>query len=107
MPILYTPTYPIDNVLVNHKCALPSPEDAPKGTIYECDEERCGKLYRLKDSEYPVKTGLIWKQTNRFMLHLLPIIHFFIIEFRALNPRHVKQTQIQSANIPISYYKER
>ena len=107
MPILYTPTYPISDVLINHKCALPSPEDAPKGTIYECDEEQCSKLFLLTDSEYPVKTGLIWRQTNHFMLFLLPIIHFLMIELRALSPKNNKKRAIKSAQVPISYYKER
>lgn len=107
MPILYTPTYPLGETFLDHKCALPSPEDAPKGTIYQCDNVECGKLYRLKDSEYPVKTGLLWKQTNRFMLHWLPIMHFFAIEFRALNFKTYKQQELQTAKTPISYYKER
>jgi len=105
MPILYMPTYPVGDNLIDHKCALPSSEDAPKGTIYQCDNEDCGKLYRLKDSQYPVKTGLIWTKTNKIMLYILPVIYFFKIEFTALKPNMQKRA-IASHN-QISYYKER
>lgn len=105
MPILYSPTYPIYDTNVNHKCALPSPEDAPRGTIYQCDDETCNKLYYLGESKYPVKTGLIWRKTNKFMLWLIPITHFFIIEFKALHPKVSREAQVKMAKAPVSYYK--
>lgn len=105
MPILYTPTYPIFETRVDHKCAMPSAEDAPQGTIYQCDDEKCGKLYYLGESKYPVKTGLIWRKTNKMALFFIPIIHFFIIEFKAFNPNLSKRAHVRMSKVPVSYYK--
>jgi hypothetical protein len=105
MPILYTPNYPLYDTMVDHKCAMPSSEDAPQGTIYQCDDETCGKLYYLGESKYPVKTGLIWRRTNKLALFIIPIIHFVIIEFKALSPKSQHKTRVKMAKVPVSYYK--